>query len=144
MDKIKELYMKYKEVVNYLVVGVLTTVVSIGSYMIMTHTFLNPDDGFQLQVANVLSWILAVAFAYVTNRKFVFESKDPNMFAEIVKFTSSRVATLLMEMAVMFLLVTVLHFNSDISKVVAQVMVIVANYVLSKFLVFNGKEKTKA
>ena len=76
MEKIKELYTKYKEIINYLIVGVLTTVVSLAVYYISVCTFLNPENGVQLQIANILSWIAGVTFAYFTNRKYVFESKD--------------------------------------------------------------------
>ena len=73
---IKSFLKERREVISYLIVGVLTTVVSLGSYFICVHTFLDPNDGFQLQAANVISWICAVTFAYFTNRKFVFQSKE--------------------------------------------------------------------
>ena len=78
MEKIKELYIKYKEIINYLIFGVLTTVVSLIVYYLSVFTFLNPENAFELQIANILSWIAGVAFAYFTNRKFVFESKENN------------------------------------------------------------------
>lgn len=139
MNKLIALYRKHKEVINYLIVGGLTTVVSMVLFYGSTWTFLNPENAFQLQVANVLSWVGAVAFAYVTNRIFVFESKNPQILREIVSFVGSRVLTLLLDMAVMFLLVTVLSFNSDISKLVAMVLVTVGNYAVSKWLVFKNK-----
>ena len=76
MNNIKELYLKYKEIINYLIFGVLTTVVSLATYYICVYTFLNPDNSLQLQVANIVSWIAGVTFAYITNRKFVFESEE--------------------------------------------------------------------
>ena len=72
---IKQLYFRYKELINYVIVGGLTTVVSLASYYFFTAVFLNPQDPFQLMTANTLSWICAVSFAYITNRKFVFEAK---------------------------------------------------------------------
>lgn len=126
-----------KEVLRYLIVGGLTTVVSMVLFYGSTWTFLNGNDPFQLQVANVISWIGAVAFAYVTNRVFVFESKNPKIFREIVSFVGSRVLTLLLDMAVMFLLSTVLLINYNFSKLVAMVLVTVGNYVISKLLVFR-------
>ena len=72
MNTIKTLYQKYKELINYLIVGGLTTVVSLGVYYGCELTFLNPEVPVQLQAANVLSWIAAVTFAYFTNRKYVF------------------------------------------------------------------------
>ena len=135
--KIKELYYKYKEIINYLIVGGLTTVVSLAVYYACVLTFLDPHNPLQLQAANVISWIAAVTFAYFTNRKYVFESHDPNMFQEGIKFFGSRVGTLLMDMGTMFLLVTVLGMSDKIAKLIVQVIVTVGNYVFSKFLVFK-------
>lgn len=137
MKNIKSLYLKYKEIVNYLIVGVLTTVVSLGVYYICTVTFLNPKNAFQLQVANVISWICAVIFAYFTNRKYVFESKNPNILKEASSFFLARIGTLLMDMGVMFLGVTVMSGNDKIAKLVSQVVVTIGNYVFSKLFVFK-------
>lgn len=126
-----------KEVLRYLIVGGLTTVVSMVLFYGSTWTFLDGNDAVQLQVANVISWIGAVAFAYVANRIFVFESKNPRVFKEIVSFVGSRVVTLLLDMAVMFLLATVLAVNYNISKLVAMVLVTVGNYIISKLFVFR-------
>lgn len=145
MEKIKELYLKYKEVINYLIFGVLTTVVSLAVYYISVFTFLNPEDAIQLQVANILSWIAGVAFAYFTNRKYVFESKENNKLKEAGKFVLARVVTLIMDMIIMWLGVTVLHLNDKIIKLISQVVIIVSNYIFSKVFVFkkegeNGKK----
>ena len=139
MDKIKELYLKYKEIVNYLIFGVLTTVVSLVTYYICVYTFLNPENVVQLQIANIISWVAGVAFAYVTNRKFVFESKEENKLKEAGKFVTSRITTLLMDMAIMFIGVTLCKFNDKIIKLISQVVVIVMNYLLSKIIVFKKK-----
>ena len=137
MQKIMDLFNKYKEVIMYLIFGVLTTVVSLVSYYLLTITVLNPEIGLQLQIANILSWILSVAFAYITNRKYVFESKSNNYAKEITSFVGGRVATLLMDMLIMFVFVTLLKFNDKIFKLVSQVVVIVANYIISKIFVFK-------
>lgn len=137
MEKIKQLYLKYKEIINYLIVGVLTTVVSLAVYYISVFTLLNPDIPVQLQIANILSWIAGVAFAYFTNRRFVFESTNQNKLQEATKFVSSRITTLLLDMFVMWLGVTILHFNDKIIKLISQFLVIVGNYVLSKLFVFK-------
>ena len=128
-----------REVISYLIVGVLTTVVSLGSYFICVHTFLDPNDGFQLQAANVISWICAVTFAYFTNRKFVFQSKKKNILVEAIKFYASRLGTLGMEMLVMFILVTLIALNDTAGKFIAQVIVMIANYFISKIFVFRKK-----
>ncbi len=137
IEKIKELYIKYKEIINYLIVGGLTTFVALGVYYGSVLTFLNPNNGVELQIANILSWIAGVIFAYFTNRKYVFESKNPNKLQEAAKFTASRLVTLFLDMATMFIGVTLLKFNDKIIKLVAQVLVIIGNYIFSKLFVFN-------
>ncbi len=137
MNKIIDIYRKYREIINYLIVGVLTTVVSLFVYYGSVLTFLNPDHPFELQAANVLSWICAVAFSYVTNRIFVFESKSKEIVREASAFFAARVGTLLMDMAIMFVAVTCLGMNDKIAKLIVQVVVTVANYVFSKFFVFH-------
>lgn len=139
MKKCMELYKQYKEIINYLIVGVLTTVVSLGVYYACVLTFLDPENAIQLQVANIISWVAAVTFAYFTNRKFVFESKNPDMLKEASAFVGARVATLLMDMFCMFIMVTCMGLSDKIAKLVVQVIVTVANYVFSKIFVFRKK-----
>ena len=140
MEKRKEmieLYKKYKEIINYLIFGVLTTVVSLATYYICVFTFLNPENPVELQIANIISWIFAVLFAYITNRKYVFESKEKNLIKEGIKFTGSRLITLFLDMLVMWLGVTVLKFSDTIIKIVSQVLIIIGNYIISKLFVFK-------
>lgn len=141
IKKIWNLYKKYEEIINYLIVGGLTTVVSLAAYYGSVLTFLDPNNAVQLQIANIFSWVLAVAFAYVTNRIFVFKSKEQNIVKECSAFVGSRIMTLLMDMFVMFLLVTVLHFNDKVSKIIAQVFVVIGNYIISKVFVFKKKNQ---
>ena len=139
MEKIKELIKKVctKEVILYIVFGLLTTLVSLVTYKLCVVTFLNAENALQLQIANIIAWTVSVAFAYVTNRKFVFESKNSNKLQEASKFVTSRIATLLMDMLIMFIGVTLLKFNDGIIKLISQVVIIVANYVFSKIFVFK-------
>ncbi len=139
MEKVKELIKKVctKEIILYVVFGVLTTIVSLVTYYICVGTFLNAENAIQLQIANIIAWIISVAFAYITNRKFVFESTNKNKLDEATKFVTSRIATLLMDMFIMFLGVTLLKLNDGIIKIISQVIVIVANYVFSKIFVFK-------
>ena len=137
--KFMELYKQYKEIVNYLIVGILTTMVSLGVYYICVLIFLNPENAIQLQVANIISWVAAVTFAYFTNRKFVFESKPPDMLKEASAFVGARVATLLMDMLCMFIMVTCMGLSDKIAKLVVQLIVTVANYIFSKIFVFRKK-----
>lgn len=133
------IYYKNPEIWDYLIVGLLTTVVSLVTYFIATRTILDPTIELELQIANIISWVFAVAFAYVTNRIFVFKSKNKNIFSELSKFVGSRVASLLMDMAIMFVIVSLMGLSDVIGKVVSQVVVTIANYILSKLLVFTKK-----
>lgn len=138
-SKISQLLKKVlnKEVIMYLIFGVLTTVVSLLVYYGCIYTFLNPENAVQLQIANIISWIAGVAFAYITNRKFVFESNESNQLKEISKFVTSRLATLFLDMIIMFIGVTCLHGNDKIVKLISQVLVIIGNYIFSKLFVFK-------
>lgn len=128
---------KYEEVVRYLIVGVLTTVVSIGTYYLCVYTFLNPKDPIQLQLANILSWISSVTFAYITNRIFVFKSNNQNRIKEAFSFYFSRGLTLVLDISFMFLLVTCIKINDKIAKLLVQFVIIVLNYYISKKMVFK-------
>lgn len=133
----KSLFNKYREVIMYLIFGVLTTVISLLVYYLLTYKLLDPNEVVELQIANVLSWVAGVTFAYVTNRKFVFESKSDNKLKEVSNFVLARVTTLVLDMAIMFIFVTWLGGNDKIFKLVSQVAVIVLNYVFSKLFVFK-------
>lgn len=131
------IYHKNEELWNYLIVGFLTTIVSLVTYFICTETFLNPEVSVELQIANVISWVLAVAFAFVTNRIFVFKSKNKKVFKEMCSFISSRIFSLFLDMLSMFIMVSVLSWNDKIAKLIVQVIVTVVNYILSKLFVFK-------
>jgi len=133
----KNLLVKYSEIIRYLIVGVLTTVVSLGSYYLLTKYLFDASKPIQLQIANIISWCLAVVFAYVCSRKFVFASKNPDILKEASSFTLSRVSTLLIDMAIMFIGVSVLKFNDRYVKLVVQVVVTISNYLFSKLFVFK-------
>ena len=124
-----------KEVISYLIFGVLTTVVNIVVYYVF-NTWLQVN----YLVSNAIAWIASVLFAYITNRKYVFGSKNTSMINELVKFIGARLSTGIMDMILMWLLVDVLSMNSMVSKIVVNVLVIVLNYVLSKVFVFKKEE----
>ena len=140
-NRLLALYTAHREIANYLIVGGLTTVVSLVIKYILLFTILNAADAIQLQAAVITSWIGAVIFAYWANRKYVFESKETNKVREFGKFVTSRVATLLIDMFIMWFFVTVLELNSDtwviIWTLVSQVIVTIANYIFSKLFVFR-------
>ena len=139
MKKILELYKKYKEVVNYLIFGGLSTLVNFVSYYIFART-LNIDE----VISSGLSWFCAVLFAYVTNKLFVFETKKSNkkeVIKEMLSFFLARVISgALCDVGTFALMVKVLGINDIIAKLVTQVMVIIVNYLFSKLIVFK-KEK---
>ncbi len=130
-------YNKYKEALLYLFFGVCTTLVNLVTKWILLLTVINSSNAIQLQVAIIISWIVSVLFAYVTNRKYVFESKSKSIFKEISSFFGSRVVTLVLEMIIMYIFVTVLNFNVYLFTIISQVLVIVLNYVFSKLFVFK-------
>jgi len=132
-------YNKYKEIINYVIIGGLTTLVSLFIYYISVLTVLNPNNEIELQIANVISWIGSVTFAYFTNRSFVFQSKNDNKLKEMGSFFSARVLTLLIDMLIMYIFVSKLEFNDKIIKLSVQVVVIILNYILSKLFVFRNK-----
>ena len=136
----KELLKKYSEIIRYLIIGVLTTMVSLGVYYILTLTVFDPKKAIELQITNIISWIASVTFAYFTNRSFVFQQTQKMSLKEAVNFYLSRLSTLGIDMIMMYIFVTLLDFNDKIIKLIVQVVVIVLNYVFSKFFVFNKKE----
>ena len=147
MKKIWNLYKKYEEIINYLIVGGLTTIVAIGSKLLLLFTILDQTNGLELQIAEVISWFLAVTFAYVTNRLFVFKSKTKGSKCarEILNFFKGRIATQIIQMFIMWFFVTLLKLDSNVwvlvFTLVCQIMQIVLNYVISKLLVFKKESK---
>ena len=135
LNKLLELYKKYKEIINYLIFGVLTTVVSIGTYALFTKLF-----SINYLVSNILSWILAVLFAFITNKLFVFESKSKDkkqVTKEMINFFFFRIISLGIEMIIMYTFVDLSSINDLITKVIAQIIVILSNYIFSKVFVFK-------
>ncbi len=141
MNKIWNIYKKHEEIVNYIIVGVMTTIVSLVFYFISTRTFLNPNNPIELQIANIIKWVSGVLFAYVTNRIFVFKSKRKDIWKEFIQFTSSRVATLFLDMLIMAVMVTKMGVYDLIATLVSQVLVTIGNYLLSKLFVFKNKKE---
>ncbi len=131
-NKLFDLYKKYKEIINYLIFGVLTTLISIVTYAIFAKVF-----HIDYLISNVLSWIIAVLFAYITNKIYVFESKSKKNIKEITSFFFFRVVSLIMEMIILYVFVDTLHIDDLVTKIIAQIIVIVSNYVFSKVFVFK-------
>ena len=145
MEKVKELYIKYKEIINYLIFGGLTTIVNFVAYYVSAKVFQIDEV-----VSSGISWFLSVLFAYITNKLFVFESEKvglKNILKEMCSFFLARVLSgALCDVGTFAVMVNVLHINDIFAKIVTQIMVIVINYVSSKLFVFkdrSGKDKVK-
>lgn len=137
LSKIKELMKKYRSELIYLVFGVLTTLVNYLVYIPCLHYLKSAS------LSNSIAWVFAVIFAYLTNKPFVFESHDWSLKVvapEFVKFIGTRVASWLVETAILFLAVDTLHWNGLIWKLITSVLVVILNYVGSKLLVFRKKK----
>lgn len=136
--KINSFLKKNKELILYVVFGVLTTIISLLVYYILTNTILDANKKNQLQIANFASWFVSVGFAFVTNKYYVFNDKNSSNIKSLIYFYLARIATLVIDMTLMFVFVSLFHFNDMVIKVIVQVVIIIANYILSKFLVFKG------
>lgn len=142
MKLIKDLMIKYKSIIMYLIFGVLTTLVNIVSYYIFSHIL---KTG--VMFSTVIAWVLAVLFAYVTNRKWVFTSYAKGrkeIFNELLSFFSCRIATGIVDTLFMFIFVERLHFNDVIIKIIANIIVIILNYIASKLIIFKKKDNNKS
>ncbi len=133
-----------RETISYLVFGVLTTMVCLVSYelvKLMLTAGAEPTP-IQMNIANVSSWVLAVAFAYITNKLFVFRSKSfapALLLKEISSFVGARLLSLGFEIVWMNVTVSLLHFNDSICKILAQFVIVVMNYIFSKLFIFKNK-----
>lgn len=131
LKRLWKFYREHLEIINYLFVGGCTTVVSIGCYGLCRGC----DIG--LIGSNVLSWVLAVIFAYFANRIFVFNSDNVNMIREFISFSGSRVVTLVLDTLLMILFVNYIGISDLVSKIIVQIVVVIGNYVISKLFVFK-------
>lgn len=129
-----------KEAILYLVFGVLTTVVNIAVYFLSTNCL-----SFSVVISNILAWFVSVLFAYVTNRIWVFESKSTgvkNILAEVSTFFGGRIGTGALDTLLMYVSVEMFLYNDLVMKIAVNVIVIIANYLISKFFVFRKKDGT--
>lgn len=149
----KKLFIKYKEIISYVFFGVLTTVVNLLVFKLFDRIL-----GSNLYlVTNVIAWIAAVVFAYITNKLWVFESKSWKadvVIKELVGFFGARVLSLGIEEAGLWLMIDIMHFENIkgfeifsfkfdgnfIAKLIMQVVVVIMNYIFSKFLIFTKKK----
>ena len=137
MEKIWEYLMRYKEILIYLFFGCLTTAVNYLIYF-PCYNWLH----LSAAVSNAIAWVVAVLFAYLTNKPFVFKSNDWSwevVMPELLKFVGCRFGSGLMETLAMWLFVDLLAWNGNWMKIILSVLVVVLNYVFSKWIVFTGK-----
>ena len=135
MNRIKMLCSQYREILVYLVFGVLTTVVNYLVYLPCYNLM-----GLSASVSNVIAWVFAVAFAYLTNKPFVFRSHDWSLgtvVPELIKFVGTRVGSGALETVILLFCVDVAGWNGNVWKLVTSVLVVVVNYIGSKLLVFR-------
>ena len=130
------LYKKYKEIIMYLIFGILTTVVNIVVYFIASNVL-----NINYLISNATAWFLSVLFAYVTNKLYVFESSSKEFIKEIVSFFSSRLSTGILDMFLMCLFVTVASLNDVVVKIFVNILVIIMNYIFSKLFVFRKDDR---
>ena len=135
MKKLLNLLRKYEDILSYLVFGVLTTLVNFLVYYPLTNLL-----GMSATVANVIAWAVSVAFAFLTNKPFVFKSHDWSaavVVPELVKFVGTRLGSGFLETAMIFVFVDCLAWDGNIMKIAVSVLVVIINYVGSKLLVFR-------
>lgn len=137
---LRPFYVKYKEPLLYLFFGGLTTLISIFVFWLF-----NSPLGLNELVANLISWLLAVLFAFLTNKTWVFQSggQEKGFLSLMLSFYAGRLVTLGVEELLLLVFITWLGFNSMAVKIAAQIVVIVLNYVISKLLVFRDKGEKK-
>lgn len=140
MGKIKELFIKHKQIILYAIFGVLTTLVNIATYWICYNLC-----KIKNVPSNIIAWFIAVVFAFVTNKVSVFNRKtwDKNTILETVYFFLGRIASGVLEVGMMYLFVDVLHLQELLFKTITTIIVIIINYFFSKFIVFKDRKNNK-
>ena len=141
VDKIKELCRKYEEIIAYLIVGVLNTIVSWAAFFICAYTILDAQVVWQNMALSVISWVVGVVFGYFMNRKYVFKSTEPNMWKEFLQFSGGRVSTGVLDLVLMVVMVNWMGISEDFSKIFVSVLVMIGNYLLSKLFVFKKSDE---
>ncbi|TOZ06338.1 GtrA family protein [Leuconostoc pseudomesenteroides] len=128
---------QYKAIILYILFGILTTIINLVSYTGMIYLHWN------VQLSVILSWLITVLSAYLTNRKWVFNSKattTAELLHEFFAFLSSRLLTLILEMAIIWFGVQLLKQNPLVWKLIDNVVVVIFNYIISKLFVFKAKD----
>ncbi len=125
---------KYGDAFRFVIAGILTTLVNLLVYRVCMNVFPDRNPAVWMEVSNVIAWIVSVLFAYAVCRTFVWKSSDPHILRELTAFVSSRTGTLFLELAGMYLLVTVLHMSDRVIKPLLQVVIAVTNYIAGRWI----------
>ena len=139
MRKIIELFKKYKEDILYVIFGGFTFLTNLVTYLVCTRLF-----NIDILISNSIAWIVSVVFAYITNKIFVFESKETRLqyiIKEFSSFVGCRIFSGVVELMIIFVMATLAGINDLVVKIVTNVVVIVLNYVCSKLIIFKKKDE---
>lgn len=142
MKKIKKLITKYKSFIMYAIFGLCTTLVNWGVYYLAYNVIKIPNVP-----STIIAWVIAVAFAFITNKLWVFDSKSFSgkiLIHEIWTFTAARIVTGVLDVVIMFVAVDVCGSNSTLWKLLSNIVVIIVNYILSKLIVFKKDNSDKS
>ena len=137
LKKLAEIYRKHQEGMRYLVFGALSTVINIVVFAICSKT-----ANLSTTISNTIAWIVAVLFAYITNKIYVFNSKTTKikeLTKEIISFFSARIVTLVLETAFLWVVIDKLGFNEILMKIISNIIVIILNFIFSKIFIFKSK-----
>ncbi len=143
----KEVWLRWREKILYLIFGGLTTLLDFAISFCLYRLWQVEADGAEgmLHLADAIAWMAAVLFAFVTNRRYVFQSRKKGLLpimGELFTFAGGRVATFLLQEGIMAVFVTILGWNAYLFRILAAVLVVILNYIISKLLVFRkGKRK---
>lgn len=138
ISSIKNLCTEYREILVYLVVGVLTTIFSWIACLVCERLFLDPSVTWQNAIINTIGWVAGVCFSYPLNRRFVFQSSNPHICREFAGFASTRLSTWILDLIIMELTVNMLNIHYWIAKIfISSVIVTILNYVFSKIFIFK-------
>lgn len=133
----KKKYIQYKEIINYLFFGVLTTIVNFITYIVFAK-LIHLDE----TISNAIAWITSVIFAYITNKIYVFESKDKDIIKEMIKFVGCRAFSGVLDIVLFFIFVHFMKINDIMAKIINSILVVILNYIFSKLWIFKKTEGT--
>ena len=139
LKRLRDLIIKYWDIISYLFFGGLTTLVNFVVYFPLYNWL-----GLSAVMSNVAAWLVAVSFAFLTNKPFVFKSNDwsiKTVIPELTKFVGCRIGSGFLETVIIWLLVDCMLWDGNIIKIIVSILVVILNYISSKWIVFSKKEK---